>query len=85
MHIVPDAKSLVAELQPLKSRILNLAKSSAAAASILQELSDNNCSEGSDFFTCDGWSYVLPVHISEGGNRLCPYVHPSVCSHYLQN
>jgi len=45
---VPDGKSLVAELQPLKSKILKLAEASAAAAPILQQLPDD-CSEGSDF------------------------------------
>ena len=47
-YIVPDGKSLVAELQPLKSKILKLAEASAAAAPILQQLPDG-CSEGSDF------------------------------------
>ena len=60
---MPDAKSLVAELQPLKSRILNLAKSSAAAASILQDLQDN-CSEGSDFSSRARWSYVVEYCIA---------------------
>jgi len=41
----PDGKSLVAELQPLKSKILKLAKSSSAAATILHELQDDS-SEG---------------------------------------